>query len=134
MNIEDNCNLNLLCLVRALYFDYCQGDDYVYHGTTHFVGMHKGTQLKLNDRQKSSFDTDQVSDLFPEYYIINISNFNNVATDTLDEWIYFLKNEAIKPHFKAKGLLEAKEALDVMKPFQKTKLNSRLHCINQPPP
>jgi predicted transposase/invertase (TIGR01784 family) len=101
--------------ISILYFDYCQGDDYVYHGTTDFIGLHKGSQLTLNARQKKSFDVEQVSDLFPEYYIINISNFENVATDTLDEWIYFLKNEEIKPHFKAKGLLEAKEALDVMK-------------------
>jgi hypothetical protein len=32
----------------------------------------------------------------------------------LDEWVYFLKNEEIKESFHAKGLLEAKEKLDVM--------------------
>jgi predicted transposase/invertase (TIGR01784 family) len=40
---------------------------------------------------------------------------NNIAKSSLDEWIYFLKNEEIKDKFGAKGLDRAKEALDVMK-------------------
>ncbi len=100
--------------VSILYFDFCQGDDYVYHGTTNFIGLHKKTQLQLSETQQNLFNTSKVSDLFPEHYIINVNKFNDVATDSLDEWIYFLKNEEIEPHFKAKGLLEAKELLDVM--------------------
>jgi hypothetical protein len=69
----------------------------------------------LNPAQQKLFNTDKVADIFPEHYIINIKNFNDIATDTLDEWIYFLKNEEIKDNFKAKGLLEAKEKLDVLK-------------------
>jgi len=38
-----------------------------------------------------------------------------VAKDTLDEWIYFLKNSEVKDEFRAKGLAEAKEVLDVMR-------------------
>ncbi|WP_027003993.1 hypothetical protein, partial [Hugenholtzia roseola] len=34
---------------------------------------------------------------------------------TLDEWVYFLKNSEVKDSFKAKGLAEAKEVLDVMR-------------------
>jgi predicted transposase/invertase (TIGR01784 family) len=33
----------------------------------------------------------------------------------LDEWIYFLKNSEVKDEFKAKGLAEAKEVLDIMR-------------------
>ena len=33
----------------------------------------------------------------------------------MDEWIYFLKNEEIKPNFTAKGLKEAEEKLSIMK-------------------
>jgi len=40
---------------------------------------------------------------------------NGYAKDTLDEWIYFLKNEEIKENFTAKGLKEAEEKLDIMK-------------------
>ena len=37
--------------------------------------------------------------------------FNDIARDSLDEWIYFLKNSEIKDEFKAKGLAEAREKL-----------------------
>jgi len=33
----------------------------------------------------------------------------------LDEWIYFLKNSEVKDNFKAKGLKEANEVLDIMR-------------------
>ena len=33
----------------------------------------------------------------------------------MDEWIYFLKNSAIKDEFKAKGLKEASDVLDIMR-------------------
>ncbi|MDM8517151.1 hypothetical protein QUF76_13200 [Desulfobacterales bacterium HSG16] len=32
-------------------------------------------------------------------YLIKVNNFKNIAEDTLDEWIYFLKNEEIKIDF-----------------------------------
>ncbi len=41
-----------------------------------------------------------------------------ILLNTLDEWIYFLKNEEIKTDFKAKGLNEAKEVLDVLNLIQ----------------
>ncbi|PZN83714.1 MAG: hypothetical protein DM484_03915, partial [Candidatus Methylumidiphilus alinenensis] len=58
---------------------------------------------------------DSVEALYPEYYLIKINRFNNIAKDTLDEWIYFLKNEEIKENFTAKGLKEAEEKLSIMK-------------------
>ncbi len=56
-----------------------------------------------------------MSALFPEYYLIKVNRFNDVARDTLDEWIYFLKNEEIRSEFTARGLLKAKEQLDILK-------------------
>ena len=47
--------------------------------------------------------------------MIKINRFNDIAKDTLDEWIYFLKNEEIKDSFTAKGLKEAQEKLSIMK-------------------
>ncbi len=37
------------------------------------------------------------------------------AKNTLDEWIYFLKNEEIPESFTAKGLGEAKRVFDIMR-------------------
>ena len=47
--------------------------------------------------------------------MIKVNQFNDIARDTLDEWIYFLKKDEIKDEFKAKGLKEAKKQLDIMK-------------------
>ncbi len=113
--------------VNILYFDFCQGDDYIYHGTTTFVGMHKKTILQLKEAQKKLFQKEKVSDIYPEYYLIHVKNFDDVAKDTLDEWIYFLKNEEIKDDFKAKGLVEAKEKFDVLKMSPAEKVAYELH-------
>ena len=40
-----------------------------------------------------------------------MNSFDDVARNTLDEWIYFLKNSEIKNEFKARGLQEAKEKM-----------------------
>jgi len=101
--------------VNIVYFDPGQGDDYVYHGTTTFVGIHSNHELELSEKQKALFKKTSVSDLYPEYYVIKTNRFNEVAKDTLDEWIYFLKTAEIKDEFTAKGLKAASQKLDIMK-------------------
>lgn len=54
-------------------------------------------------------------ELFHEYYLIKVERFDDIARDTIDEWIYFRKHEPIQDGFSAKGLGEAKEKLDVLK-------------------
>lgn len=82
--------------VSVVYFDLGQGMDYIYYGCTTFVGIHKN---------------DTLSSIFPDHYIIKVNSFDDIARDTLDEWIYFLKNSEIKKKFKAKGLAEARKKL-----------------------
>ncbi len=101
--------------INILYFDLGRGDDYIYVGNTQFTGMHTGHPLELNAKQQTAFRKASVDKIFPEYYLIKVNQFNDIATDTLDEWIYFLKNETIEDNFKAKGLQQAKEQLDVLK-------------------
>ena len=101
--------------INILYFDLGSGTDYIYKGTTRFIGLHNHDLLELNEKQKQLFKKDSVESLYPEYYLIKINRFNDIAKDTLDEWIYFLKNEEIKENFTAKGLKEAEEKLSIMK-------------------
>jgi predicted transposase/invertase (TIGR01784 family) len=101
--------------VNIVYFDLGQGDDYVYHGTTTFVGIHSNHELELSEKQKELFQKTSVSDLYPEYYVIKTNRFNEVAKDTLDEWVYFLKTAEIKDEFTAKGLKAASQKLDILK-------------------
>jgi predicted transposase/invertase (TIGR01784 family) len=102
--------------INIVYFDLGHGEDYIYKGTTDFKGVHKNDLLHLSHTQKSKFQNlNKVSDIFPEYYILKVNEFDNLAKDTLDEWIYFLKNSEIKREFKAKGLKKAAEELDILK-------------------
>jgi len=101
--------------VSIVYFNLGQGEDYVYHGTTNFVGLHKNDILKLSKDEEILYKTESISKIYPEYYIIKVNQFDDVAKSTLDEWIYFLKKEEIKDNFKAKGLKEAKNELDILK-------------------
>jgi predicted transposase/invertase (TIGR01784 family) len=108
-------NIKKVYSVNILYFDLGHGTDYIYHGTTSFTGIHTKDQLSLTEKQKSVYKKDLVHQIYPEYYLIKVNQFNDIAKNTLDEWIYFLKNETIQDGFHAKGILEAKEKLDSLK-------------------
>lgn len=101
--------------INILYFDLGSGTDYIYKGSTRFIGLHNHDLLELNAKQKQLFRKESVESLYPEYYLIKINRFNDIARDTLDEWIYFLKNEEIQESFTAKGLQEAADKLSIMK-------------------
>lgn len=101
--------------INILYFDLGHGKDYVYHGITSFQGLHHQDTLELSENQQALYNTKKIHQIFPEYYLIKVNNFDDIANDTFDEWIYFLKNEEIKEDFKAKGLIKAKQELDILK-------------------
>ncbi len=101
--------------INIVYFDLGQGHDYIYKGKTNFRGLHQNDLLGLSDKQKTTFLKENVSDIFPEFYLLKVNQFNDNAKDTLDEWVYFLKNSEVKDEFKAKGLKEAGEVLDIMR-------------------
>ena len=101
--------------INIVYFDLGQGKDYIYKGKTDFKGIHENDILGLTTKQKETFSKDEVYQIFPEYYILKVNQFDDVAKDTLDEWIYFLKNSEVKDEFNAKGLKEANDVLDIMK-------------------
>lgn len=98
--------------INILYFDLGHGKDYVYHGKTRFRGIHYQDELRLNTKQQELFGRQYPHKLHPEYYLLKINQFDDIARDPLDEWIYFLKHEAIEEGFRDKGLVKAKEVLD----------------------
>jgi len=102
--------------INIVYFDLGQGVDYIYKGQTEFKGIHKNDLLKLSAlQQKNLPQLAHVAEIFPEYYILKVNDFDNHAVDTLDEWIYVLKNSEVPDGFSAKGLEKASKELDLMK-------------------
>ena len=108
-------NIRKVISINIVYFDLGQGQDYIYRGRTDFKGLHQNDILGLSEKQKQTFVKQEVADIFPEYYLLKVNQFNDIAKDTLDEWVYFLKNSEVKDSFKAKGLKEANEVLDIMR-------------------
>lgn len=102
--------------VNIVYFDLGQGEDYIYHGTTHFKGIHKKDLLQLSEKEKEHYpaNVNQLSHVFPEYYVLKVSGFDLHVRDTLDEWIYALKESEVKPEFKAQGIREASQQLTLL--------------------
>jgi predicted transposase/invertase (TIGR01784 family) len=97
--------------INIVYFSLGRGDDYVYEGRLDFYGRHLNDRLELSISQKELFRIQEVYQIFPEYYILKVNRFDDATKDSLDEWIYFLKNSEIKDDFVAQGLREAKERL-----------------------
>lgn len=99
--------------VNVVYFELGHGEDYVYRGSTNFIGIHNNEVLSLTASQKKFFNKEKVEDIYPEIHLIKVNKFDDNAKDTLDEWIYFLKNSEIKKEFSAKGIKEANQVLQV---------------------
>ena len=110
---EPYSNVKKLYSINIVYFDLGQGKDYVYHGATEFRGIHYNDVLQLSVRQQEQFRYKDIGQLFPEYYVLRVDEFNKKAVTPLDEWISFLKTGEIPAKAKAKGLPEARERLRV---------------------
>ena len=78
-------DISKIISISILYFDFGTGDDYIYKGTTQFMGIHNHALLELNETQKKLYNVDVVKDIFPEFYLIKVNNFNDYAADSLDE-------------------------------------------------
>jgi len=99
--------------VNIIYFNLGQGEDYIYKGTTSFRGIHQNDELQLSPSQKKLFGKATIEELYPEIYLIKVNQFDDLAKDSLDEWIYFFKNSEIKEEFNAQGIREADQKLRV---------------------
>ena len=97
--------------VNIVYFSLGCGKDLVYHGKTEFRGIHQGDILELTPFQKQTFKVDSVSQLYPEYYILKVNDFNQVAKSPLEEWIYYFNTGDIPDTATAPGLNEARQRL-----------------------
>ena len=100
--------------INILYFDLGKGSDYLYHGTTTFIGVHTKDELIVRKRDKDAIRTCSPTEIFPEYFLIRVNEFNEVAKTPIEEWMDFLKNNHIKDNTETPGLREAKEQLRVL--------------------
>ena len=115
INRGDNYdNVKKVYSINIVYFDLGQGKDVVYHGTTEFRGIHNGDVLRLSPFQQQKFDVNEVYQLFPEYYILKVNDFNTWSKVPLEQWLYFLSTSEIPEDADAPGLQAAREKMRYM--------------------
>ena len=103
------------------------GSDYLYHGQTVFRGVHTDDTLVINTKENDAIRMKTPTEVFPEYFIIRVNEFNKVATTPLEEWLDYLKNGHIKDDTTAPGLSEAKEKLKCLTMTRQEKLDYERH-------
>lgn len=115
--------------VNIVYFNLGNGTDVVYHGKTEFRGIHNGELLNLSPFQRQKFKVDAVSELYPEYYILKVNDFNKWSKVPLEQWIYFLNTGEIPADATAPGLKEAREKLRIER-MSKAELAAYYHHLD----
>ena len=111
---DEYSNVRKVYSVNIVYFDLGQGIEYVYHRKTEFQGMHEQEDIfQISINQREMFVGKEAGDVFPEYYVLRVNEFDKVARTPLDEWIQFLKTGEIEKTATAKGLPEARERLRI---------------------
>ena len=97
--------------INILYFNFGIGTDYLYHGRTTFTGVHTHDTLQITMKQQNALTIKTPEEIFPEYYIIRVNEFDKKASTPLEEWLDYFKNGRIKDDTTTPGLKEAREKL-----------------------
>ena len=117
-------NVKKVISITIAYFDIGKGNDYVYHGTTNFQGIHTSSILKI--REETSLymtgkpPTSSLDDnVFPEYYLIQLKGFSDVIEDDLDEWLYAFKHSEVLEEFHSYKIDALQDKLSPLKMTEK---------------
>lgn len=97
--------------VNILYFDMGTGKDYLYHGKTEFKGVFTDDILQISKKQQNTFRKWPAGNVFPEYFLIRVNQFNELAKTPIEEWMEYIKDGIIKDDTTVPGLQEAREKL-----------------------
>lgn len=123
--------VNKVYLVGILYFDLGKGNDYLYHGQNRFIGVHTNDELLITAKEEGAIIQKLPQEVFPEYYLIRVNEFNQVAKTPLEEWVKYLKTGIIDPDTTAPGLPEAREKLRYydMSPEERHEYDEHVNAI-----
>lgn len=102
--------------ISLLYFDFGEGSDYLYHGQNQLVGVHTGDILKIPAKEdEKGYKMVGLEDLFPEYYLLRINQFNSDGDSPMEQWMRYLKDGVIDKDTEVPGLVQAAERLAYLK-------------------
>ena len=101
--------------INILYFNLGEGNDYLYHGQATLTGVHTKDTLRLTQHEQEDLHVITPEDVFPEYFVIRVNEFNQQAVTPLEEWLQYLKDEYIRPDTTVPGLREASRRLEYLR-------------------
>ena len=116
--------------INILYFDLGTGKDYLYHGCTEFKGVFSDDILKITRRQQGALRKWPAGVIFPEYYLIRVNQFNELAKTPIEEWMGYIKDGVIKDDTKVPGLQEARKKLKYISMTAEERLAYERHLDN----
>ena len=112
---QNYTNVKKVYSINILYFNLGQGKDYIYHGTNSFKGLNTGDTLAFNKRERKGYQRKEKANIFPEYYIIRVNQFEKESAETpLEEWMLYLRDGYIHPDTTTPGLQKARECLRIL--------------------
>ena len=100
--------------ISLLYCDFGIGDDYIYHGATDFKGLHTGTDLIVRAKEDGVIVPHLPREVFPEYYLLRVNEFDKLPDTPMDEWMDYLKTGVVKEDTRTPGLQRVREKLRVL--------------------
>ncbi len=120
-------NISKVITVNILYFNLGIGEDYLYYGSTEFVGLNTNERISKDNEKLKKLIPEGANynpvEIFPEYYLIQVEKYQNIVSRAIDEWIYWFKNEQVKEGSKSKNIKKVKEKLALLKMSQEERRN-----------
>lgn len=101
--------------IIILYFEQGDNVDFTYHGKTILRGISTDDIQDIAKHEIEDLHVLAPEDVFPEYYVIRVNEFDRQAVTPLEEWLQYLKDEYISPDTTVPGLKEARERLEFLR-------------------
>nr|XP_047131540.1 uncharacterized protein LOC124810541 [Hydra vulgaris]XP_047131542.1 uncharacterized protein LOC124810541 [Hydra vulgaris]XP_047131552.1 uncharacterized protein LOC124810541 [Hydra vulgaris] len=109
----DYIKISKIFHISLLFFQI--GNDTVYHGKLNFFGLSTGEKLTSCYNNLNHLEVSDATQIFPEYLVISIPNFNDCVEKELDEWLFLLKNDRVPPNCTLNCVKIIKEKLSILK-------------------
>ena len=111
---EDYSTIKKIIHINLLYFPFSQTKTPLHYGKTvfHEIDTKHPQDLHIADLGMRFFDSHNV---FPEYFVISVSLFNDVIKSEMDEWLYVMKHSKVKEGFKSPYMKKVAERLNILK-------------------
>lgn len=132
---SDYKNVAKVLSISIVYFNLGRGDDYIYYGGTNFVGVHNKKPLIVKERHQDTkiFQPKyefREKNVFPEYYLIRVGEFEDIIRSPIDEWVYMIKNSEVRDDFQSKNIDKAREKLRIMNMSEEERRRYDRYLVN----